>query len=58
MGTHSVIRGWEMGIKQMREGEKALLIVPSKWAYGERGRGKQIMPNTPLFFEVELVKVD
>ncbi len=58
MGTHSVIRGWEKGLKKMHEGEKALLIVPSKWAYGKRGRGNQIKPYSPLFFEVDLIKVD
>ncbi len=57
MGTHSVIRGWEKGLKKMREGEKALIIVPSKWAYGDRGRGNQIKPYTPLFFEVDLIEV-
>jgi len=58
MGTHSVIRGWEKGMKNMRQGEKALIIVPSKWAYGDRGRGKQIKPYTTLFFEVDVVKVE
>lgn len=58
MGTHSVIRGWEKGMKNMRQGEKALIIVPSKWAYGDRGRGNQIKPFTTLFFEVDVVKVE
>ncbi len=57
MGTHSVIRGWEKGLKKMRKGEKALIIVPSKWAYGDRGRGNQIKPYTTLFFEVDLADV-
>ncbi len=57
MGTHSIIRGWEMGLKKMRQGEKALIIVPSIFAYGTRGRGNQIKPYSPLLFEVKLVKV-
>lgn len=56
IGVGQVIPGWDEGIMLLREGEKASLAIPSELAYGERGVGP-IPPNTPLFFEVELVKI-
>ncbi len=55
LGTHSVIKGWEIGIKLMHKGEKAVLIVPSSLAYGDSGSGNQIKPYTTLIFEVKLL---
>ena len=52
-----MIPGWDEGIAKMREGDKAVLLIPSKLAYGEVGRYPVIPPFSPLVFEVELVKV-
>ena len=41
---------------KMRVGEKAVLILPSKIAYGTNGSAT-IPPNSPLYFEVEVVGV-
>ncbi len=57
VGKGQVIQGWDEGIMQLHEGEKAVLFIPSYLAYGERGAGGVIPPNTDLIFEVELVKV-
>ena len=54
VGAGQVIDGWDEAFLSMKKGEKRVLIIPSKLAYGERGRGP-IGPNTPLVFEVELV---
>ena len=50
----SVIQGWHEGFKELNEGSKAVLIIPSALGYGSRwaARGK-IPPDTPLVFEVE-----
>jgi FKBP-type peptidyl-prolyl cis-trans isomerase len=53
-GTGAVIAGFDEGILKMRVGEKAALIMPSKIAYGVNGNST-IPPNSPLYFEVEVV---
>lgn len=55
-GTGGVISGFDEGIMKMRVGEKAVLILPSKIAYGTNGSAT-IPPNSPLYFEVEVVGV-
>ena len=55
VGCGQVIRGWDEGIMQLQRGQKAQLICPPEYAYGERGAGGVIPPNATLHFEVELV---
>jgi len=57
LGQGQVIKGWDEGIARMKEGGKAVLIVPSWLAYAKRGAGQDIGPDTPLRFDVELVEV-
>lgn len=57
IGTGRVIKGWDMGLMGMKEGGKRKLFVPSHLAYGERQIGAQIMPNSNLIFNIELLEV-
>jgi FKBP-type peptidyl-prolyl cis-trans isomerase FkpA len=41
----------------MKVGGKARLTCPAKIAYGERGAGGVIPPNTALQFKVELIEI-
>ena len=53
-----VISGLENGIKKMREGEKAKIIIPSHSAFGEKGSSTGIVPPyTTLVYEVTMLKV-
>jgi FKBP-type peptidyl-prolyl cis-trans isomerase FklB len=52
-----VIPGWTEALQLMEEGAKWQLFVPSNLAYGQRGAGKVIRPNTALIFEIELVSI-
>lgn len=56
LGKGIVIEGWDEGIANMREGGKAMLIIPSKISYGDKGKGP-VPPYSTLVFEVELLQV-
>jgi len=56
-GVTGVIAGWTEALKLMPVGSKWQLFVPSKLAYGDRGAGQMIAPNSTLIFEVELLSI-
>jgi cyclophilin family peptidyl-prolyl cis-trans isomerase len=49
-----MIPGFLEGLSLMNIGDKMLLFLPAKLAYGERGAGGVIPPNTNLVFELEI----
>lgn len=51
-----VIRGWDLGVTCMLEGEKRELRIAPELGYGERGK-PPVPPNATLLFEIELVKL-
>ncbi len=55
--VNRVIAGWTEALQMMKEGDKWRLVLPPEIAYGERGAGGSIPPNTVLVFEVELIEV-
>lgn len=57
IGTGRVIKGWDQGLMGMKVGGKRKLFVPAHLAYGDRGMGKIIPPNSDLSFEIELLEV-
>ena len=52
-----MIPGFLEGISLLSLGDKAIIIMPSKLAYGESGAGGVIPPNTNLVFEVEMTEI-
>ncbi|SNC63686.1 FKBP-type peptidyl-prolyl cis-trans isomerase FklB [Hymenobacter gelipurpurascens] len=57
-GVNQVIAGWTEALQLMPEGSKWRLYIPSDLAYGRRGAGRDIGPDTALIFDVELLKVN
>ncbi|KAL6944373.1 FK506 binding protein proline rotamase rapamycin-binding protein [Hanseniaspora osmophila] len=58
IGVGQVIKGWDCGIPKLSVGEKARLIIPGPYAYGDRGFPGIIPPNATLVFDVQLIKIN
>lgn len=56
-GVTQVISGWTEALQLMPVGSKWKVYLPANIAYGERGAGQDIGPNTALIFEVELLEI-
>lgn len=52
-----VIPGFKEGIQQMNVGDKVMIHIPSHLAYGPRGMGNVIPPDTDLIFEMEMMGI-
>tara|TARA_B100001996_G_scaffold183400_1_gene140166 strand:+ start:33 stop:776 length:744 start_codon:yes stop_codon:yes gene_type:complete len=57
MGMKEVIPGFEQGIIGTTKGTKRKIKIPAELAYGEKGGGNVIPPNTDLIFEFEIIDV-
>ena len=55
-GKSSVILGLEIGLREVRKGEKVTLTIASRYAYGKDGV-PDIPPDSDLRFEIEVLDV-
>jgi cyclophilin family peptidyl-prolyl cis-trans isomerase len=49
-----MIPGFLEGLSLMHYGDKGVFFIPADLAYGDRGAGSVIPPNTTLVFEIEM----
>jgi FKBP-type peptidyl-prolyl cis-trans isomerase len=56
-GGGSQVSGLHRGMTNLREGDKAKLIVPSHLAYGIAGDQDKIPPKTTLIYDLEILEV-
>lgn len=53
-----VIKGIEIALSYMHEGEKSIIIIPSQLAFGSNGSSNGIIPPfTTVVYELKLVKI-
>ena len=52
-----VIKCWTEGMQLVGVGGKIRLVCPSELAYGDRGAGRVISPNSTLLFDIELISI-
>jgi len=53
----NVITGWKDGLTLLNKGAKAKFYIPSSLAYGAKGAGQDIAPNSILVFDIEVTDV-
>jgi len=54
----SVIRGWQLGVPQIKKGGKVRLLIPSRYAYGPYAQDSIHLPaNSVLDFNIQLYNV-
>jgi FKBP-type peptidyl-prolyl cis-trans isomerase len=52
-----VVEGWNEGLQHLKPGGEAILVIPARLGYGDRGAGTRIPPGATLVFRVELLEV-
>ena len=57
LGLNQVIKGWQEALQLMSVGSKWQIVIPSELAYGKRGAGSVIGPNSTLIFDIELINI-
>ena len=58
LGKGTVIAGWDIALKDVRQGTKIQIKIPAKLAYGRQGVTSMGIPtNADLIFKVEVLKV-
>ncbi|CAK69003.1 unnamed protein product (macronuclear) [Paramecium tetraurelia] len=55
VGVGQVIKCWDDVVLNLTLGDKVTVICPSATAYGSRGAGKVIPPNSDLQFDIEML---
>ena len=58
IGKKQVIKGWDEGVMKLSKGTKAILRIPSKLGYGDKGSPDKTIPKgQDLLFRVELLNI-
>jgi peptidylprolyl isomerase len=57
LGAGRVIKGYDEGLAKLRVGDRAILVIPGKLAYGPKGVPDVIPPDATLIFIIEVVNV-
>ncbi len=58
IGSTNAIQGFTLGFRRLRSGSKAILIIPSPYAYRDSETSEAIPPNSVLQFEIDFLGMD
>ena len=58
LGNNMAIPGIEESIITLKKGSIARIVIPPEKAYGSRGISGLIPPNSPIFFEIEILDIE
>jgi hypothetical protein len=53
-----LIQGWTAMMDDVQVGMIRRLVIPSKYAYGDRGRKPNVPPHSDLCYEIEILSVE
>jgi FKBP-type peptidyl-prolyl cis-trans isomerase FklB len=54
---NKVIKGWTEALQLMKRGDHWQLFIPAELAYGAKGSGTTIPPNSTLIFDIEFISI-
>jgi peptidylprolyl isomerase len=57
LGRGQLLPGWEEGVKLMKVGGKARMVLPSELAFGAEGYG-MIPPDSPVILVIEIISIE
>ena len=57
VGVSNIVRGFDEGVRLLKEGGRAKVFIPSMLAYGAKGEEGVIPPFSNLIFDIEVVQV-
>jgi FKBP-type peptidyl-prolyl cis-trans isomerase len=57
LGSQPLIKGFEEGLKALKQGDKARIYIPSAQGYGAQSPSPDLPANSNLIFELEILKV-
>jgi FKBP-type peptidyl-prolyl cis-trans isomerase FkpA len=52
------IAGWDVAFRRLRPTSKAVLVIPSPYAYSNQTKNPKIPENSVLVFEVDFLGID
>lgn len=56
--VNKVIKGWTEALQLMKRGDHWQLFIPAELAYGAKGSGTTIPPNSTLIFDIEFISME
>lgn len=56
MGRNQVITCWDEVVARLTVGDSVTVTCPSATAYGSRGAGAAIPPNSDIKFDIDMLK--